>query len=446
MFSLCSCGDKHDVNPTEAAHQKVNDRLYDYFDEAYLWNTQIPRRASLQNTLEPESYFEKLRYLPDDKWSVLFQNSDQVSRMLENEESGFGYGLAFGVFSNTGSYFAVVTHVYANSPAETAGLKRGDLIIGINRSNITDANVEDLWYASSLTLTLGKLMGSQIAEDREVSVQASTQYNDPVISIRILSHGQHKIGYLCYTNYVEQSESRLTEVFTGFRAAGVTDVVLDLRYNSGGLSTTGIFLSSILAPATALNGSTVYLTESWNDFYNDYYDSEGYDRKQYFKQDIPVNMDLERIFILTSGQTASASEGTIVGLTPYMDVITIGDSTHGKYCGAAFIETLDKEDDDLKQWGMMLVVYRFVNRDGLTDFKEGLAPTFSVPDDLFEAYPFGDERDPQLAKAIELITGNLMPAVAVAPITRSGHYRMLSGDHDFRHPVKKSLITRIPER
>lgn len=449
MLSLCACGDKKEGNPTEAVYQKVNNRLYDVFSEAYLWNTRIPSRASLQNTVEPEAYFEKLRYLPDDRWSDLFQNSDQVSQMLENEESGFGYGLAFGRFTNTGTYFAVITHVYPNSPAEKAGLERGDLIIGINNSDITDRNAQDLWYASSLTLTLGKLAGSEISEEGKVSMQASTQYDDPVIATRILEQSGHKIGYLCYTDYVERSESRLTEVFTGFREAGVTDVVLDLRYNGGGLSTTGVFLSSILAPATALDGNTVYLTESWNDLYNDYYDheaNEDYDRKQYFKPDIPVNMNLNRLYILTSGQTASASEGTIIGLAPYMNVVTIGDSTYGKYCGAAFLETLDERDKDLKQWGMMLVVYRFVNRDGLTDFKNGLAPTFPVSDDLFETYPFGDERDPQLAKAIELITGNPLPAVAAAKISAPGHCRMLSDGRNFRHPVKKSLITLIPKR
>ncbi len=445
LFSFSSCSKDKEVPPA-AVNQKINTRLYEYFNEAYLWNTRIPSYSSLNNTLEPVDYFEKLRYLPDDKWSALFRDSEQINQLLANEGQSFGYGLAFGAFSNSNTYFAVITHVYPKSPAAQTGLKRGDLIMALNGAAITDANANDLFYASSLTLTLGKITNNVMDIDRNVSLQASTQYNDPVVATRVLEYDSQKIGYLCYTDYVESSESRLTEVFTGFKEAGVTDVVLDLRYNGGGMATTGVFLSSILAPETALDGQTLFLTESWNDFYNQYFDESNYNRQQYFKADIPVKMNLNRLYILTTGNTASASEATIIGLRPYMEVVTIGTPTHGKYCGAGVIDALDEKDEDLKQWGMMLVVYKFINSEGLTDFKDGLMPTWTVEDDLLNAYPLGDEHDPQLAKAIQLITGNAAPAAASPLLKAPAGVRLLNKDKDFRHPVKKNMISRFPAR
>lgn len=446
-FLLC-CEDKSETpdEPENELHRKVNQRLYDYFSDYYLWNTSITSNSSIRGTLKPEEYFERLRHVPDDKWSTLYRDGKPMTRLGEELEMSFGYGLALGRFSNANSYFAIITHVYPNSPAEKAKLKRGDIIVQIYNENITDKNIYDLWDAPELGLTMGKIVKEGIGYDRQVTMKAAMMYCDPVNTTKIIETANCNIGYICYTDYHQASKQKLQEVFSEWKDKNVTEVVLDLRYNGGGESTTSLYLSSILAPASTLNGKTVFLRESWNAAYNAYCNEKKIDLNQYFMPDIPVNMNLKRVFILTSGFTASASEATISGLTPYMDVVTIGDTTYGKYCGAAVFDELDKSDKDLKPWGMTMVVYRFVNRDGFTDFKDGIPPAYRIEDNLFAPYSFGDIKDPQLAKAISLITQSDVPATASTKEERitPEHIRMLPAAHSFYSPVKREMITNFP--
>jgi C-terminal processing protease CtpA/Prc len=139
-----------------------------------------------------------------------------------------------------------------------------------------------------------------------------------------------------------------------------------------------------------------------NDAYTAYLKSQHYDTNEYFTDTLPVNMDLNRLYVLTTSNTASASESNIIGLDPYMEVVRIGTSTHGKYCGGNLYSAEDKE---ISNWGMYLMTYRFANKNGVTSFTGGLEPTFEVEEDYFNLYPFGDEHDPLLGKALELITG-----------------------------------------
>lgn len=246
-------------------------------------------------------------------------------------------------------------------------------------------------------------------------MQAVEMYLDPVNTNTVIDKGAKRIGYLCYTDYVEKSHDKLVEVFKEFKRESVTDVVLDLRYNPGGASLSVPFLSSILAPKNVVEKGEVCLEELWNDGYMAYFKRKGEDRNEYFQKNIGVNMDLSHLYVLTSKSTASASEATMVSLMPYMDVIQIGEPTHGKYCGAALLRPMasnDRVDAEIGNWAMSLVIYKFANKNGLTDFKDGLTPTFSVTDDWMCQYPLGDERDPMLAKAIEVITGE--PAKATS--------------------------------
>ena len=139
----------------------------------------------------------------------------------------------------------------------------------------------------------------------------------------------------------------------------------------------------------------------------------------YFHPDIPVNLNLDKVYVLTTGSTASASEATISGLSPYMDVVKVGQSTHGKYCGAALLvptDAMGNEDEEISNWLLSLVIYKFVNIEGFTEFKDGIAPDYEASDNgLLYGIPLGDPNDPMIAKAIEVITGvgTKAPAVAV---------------------------------
>lgn len=442
FFTTCSDEDDSGKGRTQvpALIQKVNTFIFTYFDDAYLWNKTLPREIDYRYENDPYQYFDTLVYKPDDRWSYLTEDAASLFENYEGVGTTFGYEFALGEFTNLSARFAIVLYTYPNSPAEKAGLKRGDLIIKMNNGYITAENYKSLFSAPSIELELGKLTENGInSNGQKISMQAVKMYLDPINTWKIIERNHHKIGYLCYTDYVPDSHEKLVEIFSEFKNQGVKDVVLDLRYNSGGAAVTATYLSSILAPARAIREKSVFLKELWNEKYMAHYQSQHQDVNRYFDNQIPVNMDLSKLYVLTTQGTASASEATIAGLSSYLNVVKIGTATHGKYCGAALIQPwTDNQgnvDPEIANWAMSLIVYRFANKDGLTDFKNGFAPDYLLQDDLWNTYPFGDERDPQLAKALELICGEKSPAAEPARLRSiPSSVRIKSPERILRYP------------
>jgi len=131
-------------------------------------------------------------------------------------------------------------------------------------------------------------------------------------------------------------------------------------------------------------------------------------------------MGLNKLYILTGGGTASASELTITGLKPYMDVITVGETTYGKYTGSITLKPefyFDKNEyDEFENWGLQPIVLRYANSQGVTDFKDGFIPDIPAEDDLFSGIPLGARQDPLIKAAIEDITGSQVVAMKKAKI------------------------------
>ncbi|MDR0349575.1 MAG: hypothetical protein LBH90_08825 [Tannerella sp.] len=426
FFTACSDDKKNELiivpeNPIPKETLLVNDFIATNVRDAYLWTSTI-NWAGIEPDKEPDSFdfFEKLRYDQEDKWSMLTNDQAALSDGFAGVSTTYGYQLIFGKYSNVDAFFAIVLYVYPGSPAEKAGLKRGNFITSKGFEYITKDNYMDLYNTSSLLLSTGIYKDGEIVPDSSMKyIMAEKMYEDPIHACTVITKGAHKIGYLCYTDFTMESESRLQDIFTEFKLNKVTDVVLDLRYNGGGFARTSCLLSSILAPLSAVKGKEIFISEHWNDAYMDYFKKRGADTNEYFTDTLAVNMNLSRIYVLTSRSTASASESTMVGLTPYLELIQIGDTTHGKYCGGVVFspEVWDKEKEswipveEIDHWGMYLMIYRFANKNGATSFTGGLVPDIQVEEDYFNLYPFGDERDPLLAHAISRITGEPLAEV-----------------------------------
>ena len=425
LFLFCTaCSDDKDneliidPNPLPEETLLVNEFVATYVKDAYLWTSYINWRE-IKPDKEPDSFdfFGKLRYDQEDRWSMLTDNRKGLFEGFQGVSTTYGYQLIFGRFANVDALFGIVLYVYPDSPADKAGIKRGSFIVTKDFGYLTEENYMDLYNAPSLLLGTATYSEGEVIMDSTMTyVIAEEMYEDPVNTYTVIEKGAHKIGYLCYTDFTMESEKRLLEVFTEFKLQGVTDVVLDLRYNGGGYARTSCLLSSILAPASAVKGKDVFISEHWNDAFMKYFKRRGEDANEYFTDTLSVNMDLNRIYVLTSSYTASASESTIIGLEPYLDMVQIGDTTHGKYCGGIVFspEVWDKENknwipvEKINNWGMYLMVYRFANKNGISSFMGGLTPNILVEENYFELYPFGDERDPLLAHAISQITGEPM--------------------------------------
>ncbi|MDR2936821.1 MAG: hypothetical protein LBU80_05710 [Rikenellaceae bacterium] len=429
LVLLASCGKEPaatpDPDPTTGTPSptvlRANRFVLDCTYEAYLWDNTLPMRSliNINKYFKPDSLFDnKLLYKADDRWSFVTDQAATLSNSLDGKETTFGYSLALGEFSNApGTYFAVVQFVYPDTPAALAGIRRGDIIMKINAGNITEDNYMKLFNDPSVKLQMGILNEGYLElSSKSYDLAAVEMTLNPVIASKVITRGGQKIGYLCYSDYTTVSKTELAGVLSSFKSAGVSDVVLDLRYNTGGDSDMAQFLSSTLVPEVNLN--SVFLRQVWNDGLQDYFTQKGMTDyiTIYFDKSVAVNLNLPRVYVLTGRNTASASEATMVGLSPYMNVIKIGETTHGKYTGAIFFEGGD-EDELIKNWGLFLVVYRFANADGITDFKNGFTPDYAVDEVLLgDVKQLGDESEELLAKALSLITGTPdSKAVRTAP-------------------------------
>jgi len=391
---------------------KINEFVYAYAQEYYLWSETVDwRRMYPEKEPDPYAFFDKVIY-KDDEWSLLTDDLGALQNQVDGNETSFGYSLIFGQYSDSEDLFAIILYVYPGTPAEKAGLKRGDFLIGIDGEYITKENYMQLYDASMLLLMRATYTDGGLEVDPTLLLISAEQvYQNPVLKDTVIVKGANRIGYLSYSNYTMASEADLVRVFSDFKSKGVTDVVLDLRYNGGGYMRTMSVLVSILAPLQAVKGKQVYLKQIWNPSLAKEYAAQGEDLTERFTDTLSVNMDLHRLYVLTSEYSASASESTIVGLRPYLNVVQIGDTTYGKYCAGALFNALvyDKNkwvtDESIANWGMYLMLYRLTDVLDDDSFLGGLAPDIIAEEDYLSMYPWGDERDLLLGRAIGEITG-----------------------------------------
>ncbi len=397
--------------------QKVNEFIKEVMEDVYLWADNVPE-IDTKYEFDSKAYFDKLLDT-EDKWSFLTDDVVALEGSFEGVEKSYGWSLAFGRFSNTGNIFALVEYVYPNTPAAEAGMKRGDFIMEMFGSDITDDNYKDLLNGDDLTVTLGVIGDAGVSPGGTVSLTAKELNLNPVVITKIVEHAGKKIGYLFYAQYIGNYNTSLDTAFQHFADEQVDDVVLDLRYNPGGGTTAAQHLCSSLAPLDAVNGEVTLVTFQWNNKYQSYWQEQNVPQqlKIQFINDVPVKLGLSRLYVLTGQGTASASELTITGLKPYLPVTTIGETTYGKYTASITFKPEDVYNsasyyEDFKNWGLQPIVLRYANVQGVTDFKDGFAPDIEVADELFEAIPLGDKEEQLFKAALEEITGEEVVAMA----------------------------------
>ena len=421
-------------DPENKVTLKVNEFIYEGLRSEYLWENTINWNAiDFKKEKDPHAFFKRLIY-KDDRWTNLTDNAEAWNQGFAGISTTYGFDLRFSYIGQTEELVAIVRYVYPGTPADRAGIRRGDLLLKLNGGPITVKNYADFYDKPTIVVNKGILKDKTLtAEPVGMAMTAVEMYQDPILKDTVINKDGHRVGYLCYSDYTERSTAELIKVFTRFKTAGVTDVVLDLRYNGGGYVSTARALCSILAPEAAMKKKERFLFKLWNENYMNHWKSEGRNDELYetFVDTLGINMNLNRLYILTGKGTASASELTLTGLTPYMDVVQIGDTTHGKFCGGIVLMPKhlwwDKSSSyyqEIKNWGMYVMIYKFSNKRN-DEFPRGFAPKYVVKEYLLELYPFGDERDPLLGKALELITGKqvakarsrrIQPALRELPI------------------------------
>jgi C-terminal processing protease CtpA/Prc len=451
FFSFFSCVDENENNnngkPTndDRIRLKVNQFIDENMSYFYLWKDLVADVKPDSKT-EPKAYFSSLLYT-DDHWSYITDNADAFAEELNAVGEAFGYELSFmWATAEEKTVLAIVLFVYPNSPAAEAGLKRGDIIYQVDGKELTASNYLLTYSNGQHQLSLAKIVNEQFVTDRTVTLASRKIDQNPTLIHTVIEDGEHKIGYLVYTAFVMNFQNQLEDALREFKSQGITDLILDLRYNGGGEVTSATRLCSAIAPQEVCDKRAIITYSQWNDQCQKElealvkqepirYESMLYTR--FMPVDYNLNLPKERVYILGTQYSASASEMVIVGLEPYMEVVLIGEKTHGKYTSMIILEPLNDKgelDKEIANWCIAPVVSKYVNVNGYTDFKGGLLPDYPVDDIPYNGIPLGDTKEPLLEKAISLITGRFTPR-SVAPPTLTNAKLMLPN-----RPAKNNLI------
>lgn len=377
--------------------EEINHWIYEQMNHHYLWRDDLPDSLSCDYTLTPKEFFETL--LSDkDRFSYFSQKS---SRSTPSAPLGFAYQ----EYDFKGDKLLQVLYV-KSANAQLAGLKRGDFVKVIQRE-INLIKLEKIsFYNNNIRST----------QELCYSIDSRAKVNETVQVDTIYNINGKNIGYLCYLEF--DAPADFAGAFSKFKDSDIDELILDLRYNPGGLVKTCQRLCNMIVPESAYG--KLFQQSSYNDIISKENLIRYGDERTYTYFDIPDNQDshfgpkyqylnLSKLYVITSKSTASASEATINSLKPYMDVIVIGENTVGKGVG---MYTLSSSKF---KYSLVPITFRFYNANGETVPDSGITPDYYIEDgNLTHKKDLGDLAEPLLAKAIELIT-----SIPSAPIIQS---------------------------
>ncbi|NVM67712.1 C-terminal processing protease CtpA/Prc [Mucilaginibacter sp. SG538B] len=400
------------------SNEDINTWITDSLKRYYYWTDQLPAHADISKP--PLVYFNTVKNTAD-PFSYIILPSDPTSG-IANSKSKFGFDYSTIVEQRTGLVIGVIKLVLNDSPASRNSLVRGDYINKINGKQLTRDNAKDLQSellsGNSVTLSIARISGDQLIADRDVEISSGATFEQPATS-KVIAAGNKKIGYLYINDFSPGLAASLYSVFAGFKSSGISDLILDLRYNSGGQVAEAAGLTAMIA--NGINYSTPFIIYQGNKNGGRRKESVGdaatYDGTVNFELALQYNLGLKQIYILGTGATASASEVMINNLKPYMQVTLIGEVTRGK--DAASFKISDMRVPKRVAWEMHPIVYKLFNAVGSGDYSGGINPDISVNElATLPLLPLGSENDPLINTAITIIKDAHAQRVTLAAQTK----------------------------
>jgi len=423
-------------NTIDFSKVEIQDFIWKGLNFWYLWKQDVSELNDsktedaqiyydlLNSEQDPKDFFKTLLYQPNSVDVFSWIVDDYVA--LENSFQGIiqSNGVSYQLSLETNSEHDVlgyVKYILPNSDAEGKDVKRGYVFDAIDGVQLNVNNYKSLLDQATYTMNFADLNGGNpISNGKSVELtQVENFRENPVYLAKTIDVEGTKIGYLMYNGFDSGYEEELDDAFALLKSEGATELVLDLRYNRGGYGYLAIQMASSI---TGQLSGEILKKDVYNPVIQDYFENNNPESlvDKFTNKIINIkgetirssisNFNLNKLYVLTSSSTASASEVVISGLKAYIDVVTIGTDTYGKYTGSVTVYDSDnfrKDGDNLNpnhKWAMQPIIMKYTNSID-QDVKGGIPSNIELIDYVSQYGELGEIDEPLLAKAIETITG-----------------------------------------
>jgi carboxyl-terminal processing protease len=402
IFTSCRKNDTVGGGDVTSDEDKLKDSTLMYTKDVYLWNDQIPSDFNARGYAGPEEIMTAIRQYsnepgfsePVDHYSFAIKQTewDNLSNGIISD-----FGLNAFFFSDNDLRVRLVEE---DSPAGRAGIRRGWKFLKvagsteINTDNI-DFLVGQIYESGTTAFTFEKPDGTSV----DITLNSETYHEHPVVLDTVYSAGARTAGYLVFNSFLGDTSEvigELSRVFNRFVSDGVTDVIVDLRYNGGGYVTMQEAFANFLVKSSA--NTSIMMSQVYNDNYSDLNETTRFHKRG--------ALDVNNVYFIVTDNTASASELLINNLKPYMNVKLVGpEATYGKPVGFFPIAVGD--------WYIFPVSFRSTNGVGEGNYFDGISVDNVVADGLDKDW--GDVSESSLASALKHISTGSFSVTPPAP-------------------------------
>jgi len=415
-------------------------------DEWYLFPETLPASLGTAPFTTVDAYIDALTATArgqrrDRYFTYLTSIAEENAFLSSGSSAGFGIRISY----DSAARKAFVAEAFEGAPALAAGIDRGDEIVAIGETPASLRLVSDIIAAEgtggvsnalgpSTVGTTRTLRLSRAGVMREVTASKADYALTPVSArygARIIDDGGRRVGYINLRTFISTADDQLRAAFANFRTQGITNFVIDFRYNGGGLVSTAQLMGDLLGgnrTTTEVFDRVTYRPEK----------SSSNTVRRFAPQSQSVSP--VKIAFIGTGATASASELVINGLVPFFgnNLALVGSNTFGKPVGQIAI---DKSacDDRLR-----VVAFATQNGAGNAAYFDGLATTVNVScragDDITK--PLGDPAEASLRQALDFIAGTPCTAISGAPAAGAAAKAIVKGGSELLVPAAPT----VPQR
>jgi C-terminal processing protease CtpA/Prc len=448
LIILISCKDEDDNIASRENDFEIEDFIWEGLNTYYYWQNSVPDLADnrfdsqksyasflSQFNANHELLFESL--LSDkDRFSWIMSDYTALENQLRRVYTTSGMMLGLARIGDSNDSFAFVRYVLPESDAAAKNIQRGDLFLSVNNEQLTIDNYQDLLNSEveSFSIQLAQISGQTIAPTGiSVDLVKAEIQENPIHIHKLIELNNAKIGYLMYNGFVTDFEGQLESAFAEFQTEGIDYLIVDLRYNRGGRTSTAIKLASMI---TGQFSGEVFAQTQHNDKLSSY-------NEDYLFESSAVQLEMDQLFVISSAETASASELLINGLSPYIDIVLIGDNTTGKNVGSYSIyDWIDNEGsrNPRHTWAMQPITLKIANSEGFADFDNGLQADHRQQENVANLGILGKIDEPLLEKTLKVM--GVLP-----PKSEKNQLSLYESQFEIMPPLQDAIMhTEIPTK